>query len=305
MSHFSVIVCIDNPERLDELMGRWDENREVEPYRDYEEGGPQGHWAVDSLREHAGLDPDDTTLTWAQVAAAYNERYGDEEQPMLVDESGRAYAMSTRNPEAKWDYWRIGGRWGGYFRYREGSRRQVMLPGSGWDSPKSISPRSCDGGQKRFLDLETTRKDSMVEALKQYRDWKEVVGDTPEAMPWSAFRDNISPESGYTIDRAREEYHSQPRVQAYQNTDFRWMDDPIGHFDRPEKIYVEMEGRARAVPGYATITADGRWMAPGRMGWFGFSTDEHGDRIGYLEAANAYIDALDDDIYLIALDCHI
>ena len=60
-----------------------------------------------------------------------------------------------------------------------------------------------------------------------------------------------------------------------------------------------------AVPGYATISTDGRWMAPGKMGWFGVSSDSTDDRIGYWEAANAYIEALPDDTWLVALDCHI
>ena len=78
----------------------------------------------------------------------------------------------------------------------------------------------------------------------------------------------------------------------------------ITEFSGTEKLYVE-RSRARAVPGYAVVTADGRWMAPGKMGWFGMGSDEESDRIGYWEASNAYIEALPDDAWLVALDCHI
>ena len=347
MSHFSVVVCIDDPKRLDDVMAPWDENREVEPYRNYEDGGPADHWFYGSLQRAAedyasggGIKPykpDEfgwssasskktpaqqreeqradaellatlpSPVTWAALARAYNERYdGEGETPLLVSEDGlRGYTMSTYNPESKWDYWTIGGRWSGYFRYREGCRGAVLLPEGGrWDAPKDISPRACNGGQKRHLDLDGLRTDKAAEARKTYREWQEVTAGTPDALPWSVFTDNISEGGGYTIERAREEYHSQPRVQAIQNTDFRWNDDPIAEFAVPEELYVEREGRARAVPGYATVTTDGRWMAPGKMGWFGMSTDQEGDRFGYWEAANAYIEGLDDDIYLIALDCH-
>jgi len=138
MSHFTVVVCIEDPERLEAALAPFDENREVEPYRDYEEGEPARFWAVGALREGEGLNPDDATLTWQQVADAYNERYRQDEDPMLVDESGRAYVVSTRNPDAKWDYWRIGGRWGGAFPYRQELGGEVIKPERDWD-PRGAS----------------------------------------------------------------------------------------------------------------------------------------------------------------------
>lgn len=343
MSHFSVIVCTDNPGSLDALMAPWDEGREVEPYRDYEAGGPSEYWLYRSLKRAADdfasgggikpYKPDDLgwssssskktpeaqreeqrvdaelfhslpdPITWADIARIHNERYPDEGDPLYVAEDGRAYTMSTYNPDSKWDYWRIGGRWSGYFPYRDGHARLVIKAGGGWDSP-DIQPRHCDGGPKGALDLAALREEKAAEARKLYAGWQELVRDTPDALPWSAFADNISPEHGYTIDQAREEYHSQPRIQAIKGSDFSHYDDPVTEFGKPEALYVETQ-RARAVPGYAVVTLDGRWMSPGKMGWFGMSSDGPGDRIGYWEAANAYIDALEDSAHLIALDCHI
>jgi hypothetical protein len=303
MSHYSVVVCLDDPDNLKAALAPFDENREIEPYREYEDGGPNEYWAVKHLREENGLNHDDATLTWQQVAHAYNARYAPDDE-LLVDESGRAYQMSTRNPDAKWDYWRIGGRWGGYFRYRDGCRDQILKPERDWDSPDSIAATACDGGPKAALDFVALREAKAEEARKTYAKFHKLVEGTPEALPWRVFADNVSPESGYTIERAREEYHSQPRVQAIKGTDFQYYDDAVSTFQQPEKLYVEKE-RARAVPGYAVLTLDGKWMAPGRMGWFGMSSDEEGDRISYWEAANAYVDSLPDSTWLIAVDCHI
>jgi hypothetical protein len=304
MSHFSVVVCIDDPNKLEAVLAPFDENLETEPYRDYENDAPTEYWAVRHLREENGLNPDDDTLTWAQVAEVYNARYeGGGDDPLLIAEDGRAYTMSVRNPEAKWDYWRIGGRWGGYFRYREDQRDNVIKPKRGWDSPDAIHPCSCDGGQKSALDLSALRDAKAEEARKSYAEFRALVAGTPEARPWKEFLGRGLVE-GYTIGRAREEYHSQPRVAALSGSDFQWHNDVIGTFQQPERLYVEKE-RARAVPGFALLTLDGKWMAPGQMGWFGCSTDDEGSRIGYWEAANAYIEALPDDAWLIAVDCHI
>ena len=301
MSHFSVVVCIDDPGKLDAVMAPYDENLETEPYRDYEDGKPAGFWAVKSFREDFGLNPDDATLTWAQIAEVWNREWADD-GPLLVGEDGRAYTMSTANPQAKWDYWRIGGRWGGYFPYEPKYARQVMRPESGWDSP-GLKPLHCDGGQKCALNLDALREEKADEARKTYAEWTALTDGLPEAKPWSAFVAEVEAKR-LDINDARNLYHAQPRIQAISQTDFRWYDDVIGTFGKPEALYVETE-RARAVPGYATLTLDGRWMAPGRMGWFGMGTDDEGGRIGYWEAANAYIESLPDSTYLIAVDCHI
>jgi hypothetical protein len=304
MSHFSVVVCLEHPDKLEAALAPYDENLEVEPYRDYEKGEPSEYWAVSHLREENDLNPDDATLTWAQVAEAFNNRYPEESSPLLVSEDGRAYTMSTYSPESKWDYWRIGGRWGGYFRYREDQRDQVIKPGRGWDSPETIHPRSCDGGPKFALDLDALREAKAEEARKTYAEFQALVSGTPEARPWSEFVELADKVDGYTIDQARQEYQSQPRVQKLRGTDFQWYGDAISSFQKPERLLVEIE-RARAVPGFAVVTLDGKWMAPGRMGWFGCSTDDDSTRAGYWEVANAYIESLPDDAWLIAVDCHI
>lgn len=309
MSHFSVTVCLKDPgqywrERLSDALAPYGENLEAAPYRDYCEGGPAGYWAVKALREHEGLNPDDATLTWQQVAEARNRRYPDE-HPLLVAEDGRAYAMSTRNPQAKWDYWRVGGRWGGYFPYLATFAHEVVATEHGWDSPERVKPLTCDGGPKRALDLGKLRDVKATEAWELYAEYQQVVAGTPEALPWSVFADNISDGNGYTADQARTEYHAQPRVERLDRHEtFKWHDDPIAKFAVSETLYVE-RARAQAVPGFATLTTDGRWMAPGYMGWFAVTDATDDTRAGYCEAANAYIGSLSGDDWLIAVDCHI
>ena len=171
MSHFSVVVCLDGgvtkstvEARLEQVMAPWDENKETEPYRDYEKGGPAEYWLYTSLRRAAedfaagtGIKPykpDEfgwssassketpeqqraaqkadaelfrslpNPVTWADIVKLYGERYpGEDGAPLLSEDGSRAYTMSTYNPQSKWDYWRVGGRWGGYFPYYERPRR--------------------------------------------------------------------------------------------------------------------------------------------------------------------------------------
>lgn len=378
MSHFSVVVCLgdedgklaktaqaaqgnfpdgkgippfDGPallrrvivERLEVVMARWDENREVDAYRDYEEGPPAGYWLYRSLKRadendrngtgilpykpdeigwsssSSKLTPDEQALqiakeagvfrslpeppTWEALLDARAILYPDDSEELLVD-GDRAYSISTSNPESKWDYWRIGGRWGGYFIHKPDSdAASVVLPEKGWDSPDKFGFYGCDAGPKSAIDLGQMREKGGADARERHEGYHAIVDGLPEATSWAGFRARV--EAGdIKIDEARSLYHDQPRVKALHGTDYQWGDDAIAEYGGDVSLYAE-RGRAKAVPGFAVITADGRWMAPGRMGWFASTDATESSECGYGEAANAYIDSLPDDVWLIAVDCHI
>jgi len=321
MSHFTVTVCLDDSSgqlaragflrgtiegRVGRALAPFDENTEVAPRRDYEDGDPEDHLVIKDVRrdaEQAACLP--ARASWADVVRVHNDRYGDEDR-MYLDKDGRAYTMTTYNPKSKWDWWQIGGRWTGQFPYKR-EHAAVVITGKPGLMTKPAANGTCDGGPLYALDVDTMRAGAATRARVRYGKYREAVEGTPDALPWSVFRDNISEGSGYTADQARAEYRSQPRVRALDATgEFSspFSGDPIAEFTVPEEVYAE-RARAGAVPGYATLTADGRWMAPGHMGWFGMSDDEENDRIGYLEAANAYIGSLPDSAWIISVDCHI
>lgn len=227
----------------------------------------------------------------------------DENLTECKDDCTKVDCTDCVNPQAKWDWWVIGGRWGGYFPYHEERASLVIAPEPGWSSPK-IEPGYCDGGPKFALDLDRLRQDKADQARERHAKWVKVTAGTPEALPWSVFAENISEGNGYTVEQARTEYYSQPRIAALKGTDFQFSDDPVSGLQVPEALYVE-RGRAQAVPGWAILTIDGRWIEQGSMGWWGMNDATDGSRIGYWEVANAYIESLPDSTFLIAVDCHI
>lgn len=325
MSHFSVLIALPAgtpPQRIEDEIGRrmerWNEDRSVEPYRSYEEGAPEEYWWVGSVREkdavwaeRLGENP-----TWETVAQLYNERFGhgkelategdrtDSETLHYDAESGRAFTMSTYNPESMWDYWRIGGRWRGYFRAKQDGPG-LITSRSDWDSPKEAKPGlRADGGPKRLLDFEAMRVEAEVRANGEYDKWDAICLGTPHADGWPHFVGLVDV-GEITIDEARRQYREQPRIEAARRADIGDWDCPVEKFMSGREEYV-VEARRGAVPGYALVTLDEEWVAPGRMGWFGMSSDEAGSRSACRSAVNAYLDekVADDDL-LIALDCHI
>jgi hypothetical protein len=310
MTHFTVLACVKSPAALEDALAPYDEGLEAEPRRDYETGLPSGYWAVRDLREKGTLNPDDATLTWEQVAAAVNAEYhqdGDDDGRFLIDpDDGRVYTITTSNAQSTWDWWVIGGRWGGALRYKEGHAAQVLQPQPHWSESDEVFPSgSCDGGPKHALDLEAVRAEAAGDARKRFREYQELVAGTPEAVPFRVYADNVSEGNGYTIERAREEYHSQPRVAKLKEAGrFDFFSRDAIEFSVSEDEYAR-RAQASAVPGYALLTREGQWIAPGTMGWWGMSSDDQGSRDVYLAQANAYIDNLPDDVWLIMVDAHV
>ena len=58
-------------------------------------------------------------LIGTQVEIEMMEYRHDLDGKEMVDESGQKYFWSTHNPDAKWDYWVIGGRWRGLLKLKQ------------------------------------------------------------------------------------------------------------------------------------------------------------------------------------------
>lgn len=382
MSHFSLIVALPGDtlnveEELEKRLEPFNENRSVEPYRDYEYSKAEDFWWYRSIKRDAEVvanqdhsvirpyNPDllgfssaesrDTPeqqwadverdaavynslpnpVTWETLVAAYNRYYCEghpysDGTPMYWEaETDRAYTMSTYNPLSKWDYWRIGGRWPRYFPLKNPESWDVRLIGTplSWEWRDTYSQTDRDardalpegwveGGPKGLLDFEVKRKAEEDRVRKEYEEFMAFVRGTgwtlEETKGWSEFLEELDrlddgeDRKGW-IDRLREVYRAQPLVAAFkEHRDYRFTWGCL--IDKYKKTSLEelvRLARIEAVPGYALLTLEQEWKAPGEMGWFGMSTDNDEDRIAYKEWANEYLDNLPDDTILVVLDLHI
>jgi hypothetical protein len=111
MSHYTVMVI--GPETDDDLaeaLAPYDENKEMEPYRDYLDPDPSKFWT----------NNDGHLADWPAIIAEYAAKYPDSSDIPLLDEAGLPYEVSTYNPDSKWDWYAIGGRWAGTLRLKAG-----------------------------------------------------------------------------------------------------------------------------------------------------------------------------------------
>lgn len=305
MSHYLVIVAVPSPAHLADALAPFSEGIDVPPYRDYYTDWRKAYKrAAKFFRDNpedrpAGLDEKDV----AAVLAAYNS---DDVHEDSSSGERRYYTMSTYNPDSKWDWWEVGGRFSGLWLPTEPGNPSLLPAAPDWNTPEDMDPMAVNGGPKRLLDLEGARNREGKAAADRWDTFHAIAAKYPEAHPWSRFwaRHEADPE-GYPAARARSDYWAQPLKQALDNFPIgqSWT-CPIDEYTVDREVYVA-RNRAAANTGYALLTLDGEWIAPGEMGWWGFSSDEQEDRDAYREKANAYLDVLDSDIYLIAVDCHI
>lgn len=317
MSHFPVLVCLPatEPDKVQEALERalapFDENAETAPRREYL-GDWQKDWesAIKYFGEHpdrkpAGLDE----LNTAAVLSAYEGETITEEYPE-GSPVAMYYRMTTYNEQAKWDWWCVGGRFGRHFHVKDGeiSNPALIRGERGFSSPpdNAESRHLVDGGPRGLLDFDAQLAAVTKRAGERHDSWTALVDGLPDALPWSHFVERVgADEKAYPIDRARHEYGSQPRViKARASKEFMWADDVIGTFAVDRDAYAARVARD-AVVGFALIDLDGRWISPGRMGWFGMSSDTEDDRTAYAERVLPYLDGLPADALVVIVDCHI
>lgn len=136
MSHFCVYVFHDKDTSVDDLLSYYDESIEMEPYVEYTK-----EEAIAKVRKDIEEYKNGTYAEYLKDPVSYEEKYGQnkehikylkEEFPKMlkwtdkqcyndkakwykedgmVDEDGNL--LTTYNPNAKWDWYEVGGRWDG------------------------------------------------------------------------------------------------------------------------------------------------------------------------------------------------
>lgn len=96
MSHYAVAVFHREDQDIDELLAPYDENIDVEPYIQYTRDE-----AIKEGKERYKNEPNMTDADYYnQIAAMYDSD--------MIDDEGNL--LTTYNPDSKWDWYRIGGR---------------------------------------------------------------------------------------------------------------------------------------------------------------------------------------------------
>lgn len=205
-----------------------------------------------------------------------------------------------RNPNAKWDWYSVGGRWKGFFKLKPNATGEMGRSGA-FDNEATFDADSTLKGNIDFEGMVAhVRKEATETADKVYEGCKHL----PFPKKWDEVL-TMFPEK---IDEARSFYHAQPAIAGLSEAlggGHIWNPDgflPGEDWESNRTLYIERAATSSYLP-YA-ILYNGSWMGRGEMGWFGCSHDEM-DENQWNQNAKEFIDNLPASTKLTLLDCHI
>ena len=222
MSHFAVLVIGDNVES------------QLQPYHEYECTG--------IMDEHVKFVV--TSKTPEQLQEDFEKRkesYGTFEEYMreyhgYILENG--VWGSYTNPNSKWDWWVVGGRWSGHLKLKEGSKGELGSPGV-FGTP--AEPGYADVARKGDVDWEFMRNKGGNIAAQKWDIIHEAIKDTPEHKTW----EECLEECNKDIPETRNLYWAQPRLEAFkkacENREFFSFFESFEEYLCDRETYIERE----------------------------------------------------------------
>ena len=199
------------------------------------------------------------------AASPYSEFYADEEYD--YDETAKQKGHWF-NPNARWDWWEIGGRWSKLLRLRNGKPGQVSIRNKDFSCRLEASTDGlCDQALAADCDFSMDQK-RYDEAV---RFWEVIV----EEQPLREGEEIFSHLNGkYFLERYRDK-------EAYA-----------------------LE-RGKSLP-FAFVASDGSWHEAGKMGWFGIDDATAESREKYRQEWESELQkGIEQGLTLTMVDCHI
>ena len=294
MSHFCVMVIGE------------DHENQLGAYHEFECTGVNDKYVLDvDVTEEVvkeGLDwfglEDKTVLSLDEVDKEGQHKYG----YAVVDKEGNTIqAFNRTNPNKKWDWYQLGGRWSGFFLVKDGAEANKGSAGL-MGSCRDNSANSADQCFKKDIDINGMYQREIDSGLPKFDAVQEILKTIEPPIKWSEFRGQYD-----DIDTARKKWHSHPfnvEINKQKLSSFMGCDHEqyrIGQ-ENARELFIE-DCKCRALTPFAFLK-DGEWVEKGEMGWFGCVSNE---KLKYDWSAQFrdMFEALPDDTLISMVDCHI
>lgn len=208
-------------------------------------------------------------------------------------------AIERTNPGRQWDWYKLGGRWTGFFRLKHHNRLEGILgtPGLLTDCGKE---GYADSAQKKYIDFNYMRSKAGVRAADLHDKATKLMGESLNSyISWEEIRDVRCKDN---TKEARTVHGNQEAVKLMGNSkDFGFFSSP-NDFKCSREEYIQ-SAKNKALSTFAIIK-DGKWYQKGEMGWWGMVSDEK-DQEKWNKEFSILLDSVPDDTLLSIMDCHI
>lgn len=275
MSHFTVMVIGNEPEKL---LAPFQENNMGDCPEEY----------LEFFKEFT-LEQANDEWQACENCSSYEtvEEYMKNYHGLKFNEELEAFGY-FENPNRKWDWYTLGGRWSGLL--------------------KTKSSKYVDSAFKREIDVEGMRKEARERAEKRYDFASSVIGHIKkdDFLTWKSLIKKYE-KGKITIEQARIIYHNQPgKVEFEEASRTEEGRELVGVMANIEDYLVSKEeylkkAENNAIATFALLNEDG-WYERGSMGWWATVSDE---KDNWEEEFAKLFDSIPDDTLISIYDCHI
>lgn len=295
MSHFALLVVGDN---IDEQLEKFDENLETPRYvkytkeqliakerkeiEEYKNGtyakylaDPEAYAADCTNENHLEYLKNEfpKKLEWTdEELYAHGIRYYDEDE---IGPDGEVY--STYNPNSKWDWYQIGGRYAGRLILKEGVEKEAEPEFSwGWDAK------------------------AMEEVLQEPRVDTALVGD----IDWDKMH-NVQSKYDAAIRFWEMKVEGAEPTTDEEKEQLKW-DWYKPEFYTERYKNKETFAKSRSCFTMWAVVKDGEWFEKGKMGFWAMSSETDDEALDWeLNMYDRFIKDLPADTRITVVDCHI
>lgn len=280
MSHYTVAVITDKLNKIGEMLAPYSENMEVEPYVDETKEA-----IINSAKERKErvLQRKEKGEELDKYDIEYLNANTDEELYKLQIYEDESYDkngnhLTTYNPNSKWDWYEIGGRWNKILLVKE-EVKDIEEGTPSWGNLDSINKKAPEGFKwvtgAKIKDIEFEKAIEFNNTYnKSIRFWELYVeGQEPqneeekEMIKWEIYK---------------KEYY----IERYETKE---------NYAKINSIFTT----------WALLDEKG-WHEQGEMGWFAMANDTKDSELLFIEKFTETIQKPENqDKYLVIVDCHI
>jgi len=294
MSHFTVMVIGNNPE---DQLAPYDENIQMPK--------TPGEIVIEEEKQrfmeyYIKENEDEKSLSFEQMY----EKHGDNWNGNCWEKNsqGEWWDMSTYNPDSKWDWYQLGGRWSGEYIKLKKDTKAIAIGEPGVFGNKT----GVDAALKGDIDWNAIRNEAEEDAGTKWDEVHKHLEDNKVDMTyiaWSTLRDQYKDD----IDTARKLYGEQEIVKSFNelNKDNKYagfMGDGVTPYLVSREKYVKSKGDGS----FSTfaVVKDYKWYEKGEMGWWGMASNEK-EQDTWNQQVWKLLEGLPDDALISIYDCHI
>lgn len=284
MSHFTVLVVTNTASEVEPAL---------QPFHEYECTGTHDEYVIWVDCHNDVCYKWNNTPELHEQYKTFNE-FTETYYGYKKNSDGR-YGHFT-NPNAKWDWWKIGGRWAGFFQLKPGT---VGIKGEPGLMNSQRTENGVDQARKKDIDFAAMMQDAATAAEQRFDGAARIINGRTWTS-WKATREALAPD----IDTARRRYNGQKVVtdlDAWNETihELDFFFDPDQFLCTRDK-YIH-KAKCNSISTFA-ILKDGEWLERGEMGWFGCTGNE---KETWEDDFIAVLNTIPDDALLTIVDCHI